>query len=114
MFLDKFSNKLCESILPSNLKMQTNMHLRLPGGELPRALSLGLLQTCPRSSMNQRAESESVPRSKASVWHQQQTLLGASFTVPPAATVLNPDPQTQQPGDWVPSWGLGSHVGMQE
>lgn len=53
-----FFNKLCQSVFTSpqiaaDLKMQTNMHLRSPGGELPCALSLGLLQAL--SKVNREA-----------------------------------------------------------
>lgn len=120
VLLDQFSNKLCKKIYPqveADLKMQTNMHLRYPGGTFLRSLP-GIAANLSEVIHEPLRKSKSGLKSRAPDWHDPRTLPGAGFVTPSTCPVLNSNGQIQQLGGLRTashiSMGRESHIGLQE
>lgn len=118
--LDQFSNKLCKDVLPpsrSSLKMQTNMHLRYPGGGLSCSLP-GIAANLSGVIHEPQRKSKSVFKSRAPDWHHPRMLPGAGFVIPSTCPVLNSHEQIRQLGGLRSASHIGiereSHIGLQE
>lgn len=82
----------------ADLKMQTNMHLRYPGGGTFLRSLPGIAASLSEVIHEPQRMSKSVLKSRAPDWHHPQTLPGAGFVTPSTCPVLNSDEQIQQLG----------------
>lgn len=101
VLLDQFSVSSVKMSYPqveADLKMQTNMPLRYPGGG-PFLRSLpGIAANLSEVIHEPQRKSQSVPKSRAPDWHHPRTLPGAGSATPSTCPVLNSDEQIQQLG----------------
>lgn len=95
VLLDQFSNKLCKKIyrqVEADLKMQTNMHLRYPGGNFLRSLP-GIAANLSEVIHEPLRKSKTGLKSRAPDWHHPRTLPGVGFVTPSTCPVLNSNGQ---------------------